>query len=49
MCRVSQLVEKRRRAVDREYREQCERVEQSTELEIKLGKDSDTFKAFRML
>ena len=35
--RVGMLVEKRRRAVDREYREQCERVEQSTEMEIKLG------------
>ena len=35
--RVDMLVEKRRRAVDREYREQCERVEQSVEMEIKLG------------
>ena len=41
MCRVYQLVEKRRRAVDREYREQCERVEQGTELEIKLGKEGE--------
>ena len=33
-------MEKRRRAVDREYREQCERVEQSTEMEIKLGNEN---------
>ena len=37
--RVAMLVEKRKRAVDREYREQCERVEQSVEMEIKLGND----------
>ena len=31
------MVEKRRRAVDREYREECERVEQSVDIEIMLG------------
>ena len=40
--RVDMLVEKRRRAVDREYREQCERVEQSVEMEIKLGNDNES-------
>ena len=39
--RVDMLVEKRRRAVDREYREQCERVEQSVEMEIKLGNNNE--------
>ena len=39
--RVDMLVEKRRRAVDRDYREQCERVEQSVEMEIKLGIDNE--------
>ena len=35
--KVAMLVEKRRRAVDREYREECERVEQSVDIEIMLG------------